>query len=163
EQLLGALVDFVARPAAKVQRNRDVLTAGECRQEIEELKNKPDLVAADARQGVVGKAAEWGAVDRDLAAGGMIEAADEVEQRRFWSRPDYKTRRSRPVCFAVSVRLVVLINGDEPGLKLVAGRRSFKHFLQQRFELLFSKFGGIGFLLFFVGSAQLARRTVVGA
>lgn len=83
QQVLHSRLDLVPGPAAQMQGNRDVLQAGERWQEIEELKNETDLVAAYARQRIVGEAAEARAVDRDLAGGGMIEAADQVEQRRF--------------------------------------------------------------------------------
>ena len=53
EQLAGALVDLFAGPSAQVQRQRDVFQAGQRRQQVEELENETDLVAAHAREVVV--------------------------------------------------------------------------------------------------------------
>ena len=50
QQLARALVDFPARPATQVQRQADVLEARQRRQQVEELEDEADLVAADARQ-----------------------------------------------------------------------------------------------------------------
>ncbi len=83
QQLAGALIDLLFRPAAQVQRNGDVFEAIERGQQIEKLKNEPDLVAAQARQLVVGKAAQPAAIDFDFAGGRRVEAADQVQQRRF--------------------------------------------------------------------------------
>ena len=69
QQLARALVDLLARPAAQVQRQADVLEARQRRQQVEELKDEADLVAPDARQLVVGQAGERLAVDADLAGG----------------------------------------------------------------------------------------------
>jgi hypothetical protein len=43
-----------------------------------------------------------------------------------------------------SLVLDSLIDGDELGLELEAGRRGFHHLLHQLFEFRFSEFGGIG-------------------
>jgi 16S rRNA (cytidine1402-2'-O)-methyltransferase len=83
QQFLRTLHNFTSGPAAQMQRNRDVLQARERRQKIEELKNEADFVAAYVRQGVIGELAELRAVDRDLAGSRVIEAADQVEERRF--------------------------------------------------------------------------------
>ena len=56
QQLARALVDFRARPAAQVQRQADILQADQRRQQVEELEDEADLVAAHARQVVVGEA-----------------------------------------------------------------------------------------------------------
>ena len=50
QQLARALVDLLARPAAQVQRQADVLEARQRRQQVEELEDEADLVAPDARQ-----------------------------------------------------------------------------------------------------------------
>ena len=75
QQLAGALVDLTARPAAQVQRQADVLEARERRQQVEELEDEADLVAADSRQLVVGETAERFAVDADFAGVAVVFAA----------------------------------------------------------------------------------------
>ena len=81
QQLAGARIDLAARPAAQVQRQADVLEARQGRQQVEELEDEADLVAADAGQRVVRQAAQGFAVDGDDAGGGAIESAEQVEQR----------------------------------------------------------------------------------
>src|SRR6266542_815260 len=83
QQLAGALVYFLAAPAFEMKRQRHVLQAGEAGQQVEELKNKTDLVAPQAREVVVRESVQRLAVNRNLAGGGAVETADQVEQRRF--------------------------------------------------------------------------------
>src|SRR4029077_517903 len=83
QQLAGAVVHRLARPAAKVQRQTDVLEGRERGQQVEELKDEPDLVAPHFRQLVVGQPGKRGAVDADLAGGRAIETADEIEEGGF--------------------------------------------------------------------------------
>src|SRR5581483_4044187 len=49
EELTGARLDLPPRPPAQVQRESDVFETGERRQQVEELEDEADLVAADAR------------------------------------------------------------------------------------------------------------------
>ena len=72
---------FDARPAAEMQRQPDILQTRQRRQQVEELKDEPDLVAPHARQRIVGQTGERFAVDPDLAGRRTVEAANEVEQR----------------------------------------------------------------------------------
>src|SRR5918993_791246 len=72
EQLARAIVDLLARPASQVERQGHVLEARQARQQVEELKDEPQLVAADRRQRVVGEAVESLAVQRDGASGGPV-------------------------------------------------------------------------------------------
>ena len=74
---------FLPRPAAQVQRQADVLEARQGRQQVEELEDESDLVAPDPGQVVVDNPATRLAVDADLAGGRVIEAADQIEQRRL--------------------------------------------------------------------------------
>ncbi len=67
QQLVRAFLDFLLRPSAQMQRNGDVFDARQRGQQIEELENESDLVAAQARQFVVGKPAQPAAVDFDFA------------------------------------------------------------------------------------------------
>src|SRR6185436_3354808 len=83
EQLARAFVDLLPRPAAQVQRQPHVLQRAQRRQQVEELEDEADLVAADAGQLVVAEAGERLAVDAHLAGGRAIEPADQVQQRRF--------------------------------------------------------------------------------
>ena len=66
-----------------MERQPDVLEARKRRQEIEELKDEADLVAPHAREIVVREAVEDLAVHGHRAGGRAVEAADEIEQRRF--------------------------------------------------------------------------------
>ena len=83
EQLAGALFDFLARPSAQVQREADVFERRQRRQQVEELEDESDLVAAHPRQVVVGEAGERLAVDAHTAGGRTVESADEIEERRL--------------------------------------------------------------------------------
>src|SRR5258707_354166 len=64
-----------ARPRRSDRRQR--------RQQVEELEDEADLVAADSREVVVGQPGERFAVDADLAGRGTVEAADQIEERRL--------------------------------------------------------------------------------
>src|SRR5262249_8991421 len=79
----SAVVDFLARPSAEVQRQRDVFDRGQRRQQVEELKNESDLVAADARKIVIAERRERFPVDLDFAFARSIEAPDDVPHGRF--------------------------------------------------------------------------------
>ena len=83
EQLAGALFDSLARPSAQVQREADVFERRQRRQQVEELEDESDLVAAHPRQVVVGEAGERLAVDAHTAGGRTVESADEIEERRL--------------------------------------------------------------------------------
>ena len=66
-----------------MQGQGDVLHAGQRGQEIEELEDEADLVAAQAGEVVVGQVGDGLAVDADLAGAGTIEPADQIEERGF--------------------------------------------------------------------------------
>ena len=74
QQLARAFLDFLLRPAAQMQRNGDVFDAGQGGQQIEELKNESDLVAAQARQFIVGQA-------RSAAAPSISISPDDAVSR----------------------------------------------------------------------------------
>jgi hypothetical protein len=81
QQLPGALVHLAPRPPAQVQREPDVLHAGERGQQVEELEDEADLVAPHARQLVVREPAERLVVHADLPRRGAVEPSDQVEER----------------------------------------------------------------------------------
>ena len=83
QQLASARLGPLARPAAQMERQRDIFDTPQAWQQIVKLKDEPDLVAADACQVIIGKTREILPVDEDLAAGRPIEAADQVQQRRL--------------------------------------------------------------------------------
>jgi N-methylhydantoinase A len=83
EQFFRSLVNLLRRPASQVQGNRAVLQASQRRQQVEELKDEPDFVAAQARQFIVGEPAQPAAIDLDFSRCGRIEAANEIQQRGF--------------------------------------------------------------------------------
>src|SRR5581483_6321379 len=86
EKFSRALVNFFPRPSAKMQRQRNVFHASQSWQQIEELKNEADLIAADAREIIIGKFRERRTVDFEFAPGRPVEPADEVQKSGF-SRP----------------------------------------------------------------------------
>src|SRR5438876_11500103 len=90
QELSGAVVHLRASPAAQMKRQAHVLDRRQRRQQIEELKDEPDLVSPDPGQLIVGEAGESLAVDSHLARGRSIETTDQVEERRFpgTRRPD---------------------------------------------------------------------------
>ena len=72
DQLLEPrLVGLLARDR---QRQRDVLLGGEHRQQVEELEDEADVLAAELRQVAVAERRDLGAVDRDAAGGRPVEA-----------------------------------------------------------------------------------------
>jgi hypothetical protein len=78
-----APIDFLAAESLPVEGQGHVLQAGERGQEVEELEDEADLVAPQAGKGIVGKADDRLAVEADLARGGAIQPADQVEERRL--------------------------------------------------------------------------------
>ena len=69
--------------AGDPDRQRDVLGRVEHRHEVEELEDEAELRAAQLRHPLVGEAGDLGAVDPDVAAGGLVEAGEQVHQRRL--------------------------------------------------------------------------------
>ena len=78
EQLAGALVDVAARQPFEVQRQGDVLDAGQAGEQVEELEDEADLVAAQAGEVVVGERGDGLPVDADFAGGraGRVRRSD---------------------------------------------------------------------------------------
>ncbi len=64
----------------KQQRQFDILLRVEHRHQVVELEHEADMVAAPGRQLAAAEAVDALALDLDLAAGGAVETADEVEQ-----------------------------------------------------------------------------------
>ena len=62
---------------------RHVLARGQARHQIVELEHEADMVAAVERQRAVVEAAELMVGEPDLAGGGAVEAADDVEEGRL--------------------------------------------------------------------------------
>jgi hypothetical protein len=63
-----------------VQRQGHVLEAGQAGEQIEELKDEADLVAADGSQLVIREAAQDLAVEGNAAGGRRVESTNQVEQ-----------------------------------------------------------------------------------
>ena len=63
------------------ERQHDVLLGGEHREQVEELEDEAELVAAQLGQVAVVEAGELGAVDLDRAAGRPVEPGEDVHQR----------------------------------------------------------------------------------
>ena len=76
QQLAGAFVDL-PRPAAQMQRQRDILETRQRRQQVEELENESDLVAAHPGQVIVGQAASGSpSIRTRLTSGGRGRRSD---------------------------------------------------------------------------------------
>ena len=71
------------RQAGIDQRQLHVVQRRRARQQVEGLKDEPDLLVANARQFIVGHVADEVPVDVILPAGRRIEAAGQVHQGRF--------------------------------------------------------------------------------
>src|SRR4029079_13442484 len=67
--------------AAELHRGLDVLPGGEGGDQVVELEDVAQAVAAEVGELVVGEPRDLDAVDPDGAARGDVDAADEVEQR----------------------------------------------------------------------------------
>lgn len=97
-----------------MQRQADVFDTGEGREQIEELKNKSDLVAADFGELVVGESREIFVVHANRAGRGAIEAADQIEERGF-AGPGWSDDRDH---FTAWNRQRHVAKGDDTALAL---------------------------------------------
>ena len=71
----------------ELERQHDVLGRREHREQVEELEDEADVVAAQLRQLGVVEAADVDAGDGDLAGGRLVEAGEDVHQRRLARSP----------------------------------------------------------------------------
>ncbi|GDY18699.1 hypothetical protein LBMAG56_00440 [Verrucomicrobiota bacterium] len=85
EERLGAFTGGAAAAGVGVGEggDEDVFQHGALRQEMVGLKDEADLLVADARELEVVEAGEVFAVEEELARGGAVECADDVEERAF--------------------------------------------------------------------------------
>jgi hypothetical protein len=65
------------------QRQEDVLLGGQHRQQVEELEDEADVLAAQQRDAAVGQRADVLAADRHPAARRPVEGGEDVHQRRL--------------------------------------------------------------------------------
>ena len=81
---------FVARPAGQEQRQRDVLDQVQGREQVEELEDEAEPLAAHPREPIVGQRVEPLPVEGDRAGGWAIHRAADVQQRGLAAsrRPD---------------------------------------------------------------------------
>ena len=87
----GAEADAVERGAGvggvghgvEVLREHDVFERGEIGDQVELLEDEADLVGAEAVELGGGHGVDFFAVDGELAGGGRVEAAEQVDERRF--------------------------------------------------------------------------------
>jgi len=89
-----------------VERQGDVFDAGERGEEVEELEDEADFVAAEAGEVVIGEVGDGLAVDTDFPGGGTVEAADEVEEVDFPEPegPTMETISPRAICRSTESR-----------------------------------------------------------
>jgi hypothetical protein len=73
----------IGLPAGDRERQHDVLLGRQDRQQVEELEDEAELVAAQLRQVAVVQARDLDAVELDLAGGRAIEAGEDVHQGRL--------------------------------------------------------------------------------
>ena len=74
---------LVGVAAGELQRQEDVLARVEDRQQVEELKDEADVVAAQLGELAVVEPGEVDAVDHDRARGRAVEAGEDVHQGRL--------------------------------------------------------------------------------
>ena len=80
---MHSLIDVGARNVRERQRERDVLEDIQSRDEVEKLKYVTDRSAAQHRQLAFIHRGGLQITEVDAPAGGPVDGADEVEQRRF--------------------------------------------------------------------------------
>ena len=81
-QHLGRLrLRIRARGAADEERHGDVFDGGEFRQQVMELIHEAERAIPNLPPPRLAEACEWLAADGDLAGGGRIQSAEEMEQR----------------------------------------------------------------------------------
>src|SRR3984885_12524036 len=83
QKLTRALIDFLLRPSAQMQRDGDILHTTQGWQQIEELENESNFVAAQACQFIVREPAETAAVDFYFARRSGVQSTDQIQERRF--------------------------------------------------------------------------------
>ena len=74
---------LVGLAAGEAGRQHDVLGRREHREQVEELEDEPDVVAAQLRERVVVEPADVDPADGHLARGGLVEAGEDVHERRL--------------------------------------------------------------------------------
>ena len=74
---------FLSRPFAQVQGKRDIFEAIQRWKEIEELKNKTDLVSPDTCEIVIIKRAKLFAIYGNVAGRWTIQSANQIQQSGF--------------------------------------------------------------------------------
>ena len=83
ERLGDTLVALGRGQARDAQRQLDVLGSRKHGDESDRLEDESDVVAAHRGERVLGEPAEDMLTDRDLARGGSVEPAQQVQQRRL--------------------------------------------------------------------------------
>jgi hypothetical protein len=73
----------VRRLACKLERQDDVLLGAQHRQQVEELEDESDLVAAQQSQWLVVQGRPCDAVDERLTRGWLVEPGEDVQQCRL--------------------------------------------------------------------------------
>src|SRR5687768_1902539 len=83
ERLPRALLPLVRRDAGVHERELDVVQGRRAREQVERLKDEPDLLVSDARELVVRHGRDLRAVQPVFAGRRRIQAADDVHERRL--------------------------------------------------------------------------------
>ena len=65
------------------QRELDIFQRGLSRKKMEGLEDKPDLLISDYRERMIRERGDPLSVEPVVAGGGTVQAAENVEQRRF--------------------------------------------------------------------------------
>jgi hypothetical protein len=82
--------------AGELEREDDVLLRRQHRQQVEELEDEPDVVAAQLRQLGVVEIRDLDARDRHAAGGGLVEPREDVHERRLAGARRAHDRRQLP-------------------------------------------------------------------
>ena len=73
----------VRRAAGQLEREEDVLLGGQHRQQVEELKDEADVLAAQLGELAVAERGDRGPVDPHLARGRPVQPGQEMHERRL--------------------------------------------------------------------------------
>ncbi len=81
DQFSRALVAFLWRNTLKQERQGNVLAHVHRRQQVEELKDEPDLVPPEIRQRRIIRCLQRQTIDNDLAGRRTIQSREQMNQR----------------------------------------------------------------------------------
>ena len=115
-------------PSGELEREQDVLRRRQCRDQVVELEDESDVVAAEERARMLVELGDVHAADPDGARVGLIQASQQVEQRglagaaRAQQRDEFALRHGRArarqhdmLCITFAVTLSQVPHLDQRG------------------------------------------------